>query len=144
MPALLDGLWMCKQVELRDLVIELDSKVIVSWLASGVCKYWFLWNFWEDVKVLVAELNVKFQHIFRVANMVANFLAKQGTQRHNDEFCGVNYVQWTIWGIIRLDKLGIPYIRRWWFGLLVGCLVWIKVYFRHLNFVGSFVFIDTT
>ncbi|XP_042942667.1 receptor-like protein EIX1 [Carya illinoinensis] len=75
-----DGLRLCRHFGLRDILVELDSTVIVGWLASGVCKYWFLWKFWEEVKALVSELNVRFGHIFREANMVADFLAKQGTQ----------------------------------------------------------------
>lgn len=105
--ALLDGLWMCRQLGSRDILVESDSKVIVGWLALGVCKYWFLWDYWEEVKEIVGELNIRFRHIFREANMVVDYLAKQGSY-------GINYDEVPLYvrGLIRMDKLGIPYIRR--------------------------------
>lgn len=40
--ALLNGLWLCKLLGLRDLLVESDSSVVVGWLCSGICRYWFL------------------------------------------------------------------------------------------------------
>ncbi|XP_040992478.1 14.7 kDa ribonuclease H-like protein [Juglans microcarpa x Juglans regia] len=105
--ALLDGLQLCKQLGLRDILVESDSTVIVGWLASRICRYWFLWDFWEEDRELGSELHVQFHHIFREANMVADFLAKQGTQGMNFEFCGANSIQGPIRGFIRIDKLSI-------------------------------------
>ncbi|XP_042944630.1 uncharacterized protein LOC122278515 [Carya illinoinensis] len=74
--AFLDKLWLCEQLGLWDLLVEWDSAIIVGWLASGVCRYWVLYDFWEEVKDIVSELNVRFYHIFRECHMVADFLAK--------------------------------------------------------------------
>ncbi|XP_041026987.1 14.7 kDa ribonuclease H-like protein [Juglans microcarpa x Juglans regia] len=54
--ALLDGLRLCRQLGLRDVLVESDSMVIVGW---------FLWKFWEEITTMVGELNVRFRHIFR-------------------------------------------------------------------------------
>ncbi|XP_042954714.1 uncharacterized protein LOC122291135 [Carya illinoinensis] len=75
--ALLDGLRLCRSLGLRDLLVESDSTVVVGWMASGISKYWFLWDFWEEVKMLVRLLKVRVRHNFREANMVADFLAKE-------------------------------------------------------------------
>lgn len=75
-----------------------------------MCKYWFLWDYWEEIKMLACELNVRFRHILKEANMVADFLAKQGTRGTVIDFSGLDSIQ----GYIRvslMDKLGISYVR---------------------------------
>ncbi|KAF5471469.1 hypothetical protein F2P56_008257 [Juglans regia] len=84
--ALYDGLRLCRQLNLRDVLVESDSTVIVGWLASWICKYWFLWDFWEEVTSMVRELNARFRHIYGEANMVADVLAKQRAQGLTSDF----------------------------------------------------------
>ncbi|XP_042944711.1 uncharacterized protein LOC122278598 [Carya illinoinensis] len=110
--AVYDGLWLCRQLNVWDVLVESDSVVIVGWLASGICKYWFLWNFWEEVKIMVRELNVRFRHIYREANMVADFLTKQGSQSLMSDFNDASSIHGRIRGSIRLDKIGLPYLRK--------------------------------
>lgn len=59
--------------------MESNSAIIIGWLASGICLYWFLWDYWEAIKEIAQEINARFCHIFREANMVADHLAKEGT-----------------------------------------------------------------
>ncbi|KAG2717585.1 hypothetical protein I3760_03G182300 [Carya illinoinensis] len=91
---------------------ESDSAVIVGWLASGICKYWFLWDFWDEVQLMVRELNVHFRHIYREANMVADFLAKQGARGLTLDFTDASKIHGQFRGLVRLDKIGMPYLRR--------------------------------
>lgn len=69
-------------------------------------------GFLRGSKSYCCELNVHFHHIFIEVNMVADFLAKQGTQGFISDFCGTNSIQGCIRGLIHMDKLGIPYIRH--------------------------------
>ena len=43
--AVIDDLRICKQLGLRNFVIESDSSVIVGWFLASVCNYWNLWDF---------------------------------------------------------------------------------------------------
>ncbi|KAG7988464.1 hypothetical protein I3843_03G189700 [Carya illinoinensis] len=86
--------------------------VIVGWLAFGICKYWFLLDFWEEVQLMVRELNVHFRHIYREANMMADFLAKQGARGLTLDFNDASAIHGQIQGLVRLDKIGMPYLRR--------------------------------
>ncbi|XP_042962616.1 uncharacterized protein LOC122296885 [Carya illinoinensis] len=75
--ALLDGLWLFERLRLRDVLVESDSLAVMNWLASRICRLWFLWDFWEEIKELAHEINTRFRHIFYEANMVANLFGER-------------------------------------------------------------------
>lgn len=50
--ALLDGLKLAQQLGIRDIMVELESKVIVRWVKVGKCNLWYLWDYWDDLKSL--------------------------------------------------------------------------------------------
>ncbi|XP_042964506.1 uncharacterized protein LOC122298703 [Carya illinoinensis] len=110
--ALLDGLRLCKNLGLHDVIVESDSKVVLSWLASGICRLWFLWDFWEEIRDISIEINARFCHVFREANMAADFLAKKGTLGENIDFFGMDFQYTRLRGLIRLDRMGMAYIRE--------------------------------
>ncbi|XP_042969044.1 uncharacterized protein LOC122301721 [Carya illinoinensis] len=58
--ALLDGLKLAQQLGIRDILVESDSEVI------------------DDIQRLFVDLQCSIHHIFREANMVADYLAKEG------------------------------------------------------------------
>lgn len=109
--ALLDGLKMCRNLGLRNILVELDSKVVVGWFLSGVCRFWYLWEFWEEVQELVSLLNTKVQHVFHEANMVAVFLAKEGTRAVSLDFSEENDESGWFQGLVRINRWGLPYFR---------------------------------
>ncbi|XP_042973021.1 uncharacterized protein LOC122304823 [Carya illinoinensis] len=110
--ALLDSLRICKNLRLHNVLVKLDSLVIMSWLASRICRLWFLWNFWEEIKEISMEINARFRHVFREANMVADFLAKKGTMGDNTNFVGLDFECTRLSGLIRMDRLGLVFIRE--------------------------------
>lgn len=57
--ALFDGLRLCKRLRLQDVLVYSDSSVVMNWLASGICRLWFLWDFWEEIKELANEINAR-------------------------------------------------------------------------------------
>lgn len=64
------------------------------------------------MKDLVHLLRVCFRHIYREANMAADFLTKEGSKgRIADFFCD-NLVQGRFWGLVRIDKLGLSFIQH--------------------------------
>lgn len=62
--ALLDGLSMCKDLGLRDIVIEIDSKVLFQWVKKGACSLWWLWKYWKDIMELIRLTNAQIHHVF--------------------------------------------------------------------------------
>lgn len=43
--------------------------------------------------------------------MVADFLANEGSQGRVSEFREEGLIQGRIWGLVRMDRLGMPYIH---------------------------------
>lgn len=69
-------------------------------------------GFWEDVKTMIHELNVRVCHIYRGTTMVVDFLANQEAQGLMTDFYDASSIQGCIRGLVQLDKLGMPYIRQ--------------------------------
>ncbi|KAG2663975.1 hypothetical protein I3760_16G057900 [Carya illinoinensis] len=103
--ALLDGLRLCKELRFQDVLVGSDSSVVMNWLAFGIFRLWFLWDFWEEIRKIAIEINACFRHIFLEENMVANFLAKEGTHGVNTDFARLK-------GLIRMDWLEMAFIRE--------------------------------
>ncbi|KAG6707971.1 hypothetical protein I3842_06G057300 [Carya illinoinensis] len=76
--ALFDGLKLAQQLGIRDILVESDSEVIVRWIQAGKCNLWYFWDFWDDIQRLFVDLQCSIRHIFKKANMVADYLAKEG------------------------------------------------------------------
>lgn len=109
--ALLDGLHLAQKLGIKNVMIESDSQVLVNWLRSGVCTLWFMWDFWEKIKELYCLLECSVSHIFREANMVANYIAKEGVNGICRTVTGHNIGTGTLRGLLWTNALEIPYIR---------------------------------
>lgn len=74
--ALLEELRMAHQLCITNLVVESDSKVMVGWLKSSACNFWYLRDFLEEIQSLLRLLNNRICCIYGEANMVADFFSK--------------------------------------------------------------------
>ncbi|KAK0578668.1 hypothetical protein LWI29_014125 [Acer saccharum] len=110
--ALLDGLRMAQQRGLRNLLVESDSKVVVGWLNSGICNLWYMWDFWEEILYLFRTMNCRIHHIYREANMVADFLVKEGANSRIMDFDGDDIGIGRLQGLLQTNYLEMPYLRR--------------------------------
>ncbi|KAK0585848.1 hypothetical protein LWI29_034921 [Acer saccharum] len=110
--ALFDGLRMVQQRGLQNLLVQSDSKVVVGWLNSGICNLWYMWDFWEEILYLFRALNCRIHHIYREANMVANFLAKESANSRIMDFDRDDIGIGRLGGLLRTDYLEMPYLRR--------------------------------
>ncbi|KAG7979916.1 hypothetical protein I3843_05G155000 [Carya illinoinensis] len=95
--ALLDGLRLCKQLKFQNVLVESDYMVVMDWVTSGG---------------ISREISARFRHIFREANMVVNFLAKEGVQGVVCDFLGLDFENSRLRGLIRMDRLGMVSIRE--------------------------------
>jgi ribonuclease HI len=109
--ALLDGLRMCRDLGIRDIIVETDSNIVVQWLHKDTCSLWWLWEFWEEILELTRLLNAQVQHVFREANMAADLLAKNGSSGVSFDLSFGDKVPALLKGILHTDSLEIPYLR---------------------------------
>lgn len=83
--ALLMGLCKCRNLGFDNIILELDSLLVVKWLKDGKCSLWYLEDFWEEISEILSQLNFQFQHVFREGNMAADFLARMGSSGCSEE-----------------------------------------------------------
>ncbi|XP_057418209.1 uncharacterized protein LOC130712390 [Lotus japonicus] len=80
--AILEVLQFCKEHGIRNLVIESDSTLVVSWVNNSSNRPWKLRNELNLIDNLCEELAVvAVDHIFREANPIADHLSKSGVER---------------------------------------------------------------
>ncbi|KAL0906850.1 hypothetical protein M5K25_025378 [Dendrobium thyrsiflorum] len=108
--ALLAGINLCVSHGILNVWIEVDAMNVISMLNSDHVnpKNFYLIR---NIKNILSQLNFRISHIFREANGAADFLANMGCQIENDMvFSGVNLPH-RLKGIVRMDKIGLPYLR---------------------------------
>jgi len=83
--------------------------IIPSILDKSDLPMHFCWNIMHKPD---SSLNVQVKHVFREGNMVADYLAKHGAAGGSMNFIGEEVSPERLGGLLRTDRLGIPYIRR--------------------------------
>ena len=111
--ALEEGLFLAIELglELSELVVESDSKVLVEMLKKSKCDQWQLLMHWKEVLGLVDQ-TLFIQHQFREANSIADSLANEGINTltfHRYE--KREDLPTKARGALLLEKAGMPYIR---------------------------------
>nr|XP_027077027.1 uncharacterized protein LOC113700779 [Coffea arabica] len=108
--ALMTGLTLCRDRQMTDIRVESDSGTLVQMVNSGALARWPVCNVLRNIRGLVTELGASLCHIYRQANMVADSLAS--LQLGQDQvYTGEELLPRRVCRFIRLDSLGIPYVR---------------------------------
>ncbi|PKU77475.1 Putative ribonuclease H protein [Dendrobium catenatum] len=111
MKGLAYGLEVCVRIGITNVVIEVDALSLIQLLNNNIMCYPDFFYIMRKIKSLMAGLNFSLVHIFREGNACADFLAKKGSLLDDVEaFSSINIPQ-QLCGLVRLDKLGLPYIR---------------------------------
>ena len=71
----LEGLRVCAAKGVREVMVEVDSAVLVSLVKSSALGGWSHYNLLRRIHHLLVQVVGSFTHIFREANMVADRLA---------------------------------------------------------------------
>ena len=79
--AVMEGVRKAKELNIKKLIIEGDSEVVIGWLTKDQNGLWKYNNERRKFKWLVREMEVKTCWIKRSANSLADGLAKQGAER---------------------------------------------------------------
>ncbi|KAG2666238.1 hypothetical protein I3760_15G047900 [Carya illinoinensis] len=109
---LLEGVRRCCRYGFLQVYIEVDSQLLVNWVTKGACNIWYLEDFWDELRVCLACLDYRLTHVFREGNAVADFLAKQGAGGlTRDWFDEKEDLPSQLRGLLRMDRIGLPYLR---------------------------------
>ncbi|CAA6674009.1 unnamed protein product [Spirodela intermedia] len=109
--AIRDGLLLCEERNLHDIVIESDSRVLVQMLRAGSCSHWRLQSTWTDIMRCRARITT-ITHQLREGNQTADALA---THAVCTRLCSV-FSSWQEMppearGRHRLEQIGMPALR---------------------------------
>lgn len=109
---LLYGLRYVCQLDIQQVEIEMDSMLVIDWLQVKKCRLWYLEDYWEEVLYLLDRLRFSMNHAYREINSAADGLARMGAKGGNSLWFSFSKLPMVIKGIIRLEKIGYPYMRN--------------------------------
>ncbi|KAL6575587.1 hypothetical protein OROHE_000964 [Orobanche hederae] len=105
------GLQLCRDRGLDNIWVEVDSAIAIKLIHNKSTAQWQAQTLITKILKLLENFNYRLSHIYREGNSVADFLANPGCD-HRDFFCSDGRdLSGRILGLIRLDKMCIPYIR---------------------------------
>ena len=110
--SLLTGLQICKKHMAGNVLMEVDSNVLVQLVSSGLVARWSLVGTLQHIQALLNELHASLDHIFRKANSLANALAFARLERDLD-FTSSEHMQIRVKYSTQLDKSLVPRLRRY-------------------------------
>ncbi|KAG6666728.1 hypothetical protein CIPAW_01G053100 [Carya illinoinensis] len=73
---------------------------------------WYLWDYWDALLLELDGVHFQVVHQFREGNQAVDYLARRGEEGLNWDFVSGDDIPRLLRGIIRLDALGIPSIRK--------------------------------
>lgn len=74
MYALYLGLLICYQLGVSNLIIESDSKLLVTWCPKNTSPPWELHDLWKKITVMGDYVSYSIAHVYREANKTADSL----------------------------------------------------------------------
>ncbi|XP_035539628.1 uncharacterized protein LOC118344003 [Juglans regia] len=112
LPALLMGLRKCRALGVDNIILELDSFLVINWLKDGKCRLWYLEDFWEEISGILSRINFRFQHVFREGNKAIDCLVRMRSSGCNEEWFSLEDIPISLKGILRTDRSGLTYLRK--------------------------------
>ncbi|KAF5450403.1 hypothetical protein F2P56_030761 [Juglans regia] len=109
---LLHGLRHIGLLGISSVEIELDSMLVLNWLRNQRCGLWYMEDYWDEIQSRIAGLNVSLVHCYRECNSVSDGFAKMEAKGQSGSWFSLSALPAPIRGNIRLDRGGLPYIRK--------------------------------
>lgn len=109
--ALYLGLTYCKNMNLYPIWAEMDALAIVLLVQRQFCHNTDLFYLFRTILKIIKELNVKVSHIFREGNACIDWLANRASAINMAEEFWPHNIQFDLKNLIRMDNMGIPYLR---------------------------------
>nr|DAD25609.1 TPA_asm: hypothetical protein HUJ06_027073 [Nelumbo nucifera]DAD25624.1 TPA_asm: hypothetical protein HUJ06_027088 [Nelumbo nucifera] len=112
--AIHDGLDLCHLLELHNIIVESDCKVIVDFFNGKANLPWPIWYWKNKIMEKVSTLSCSFHHTFRENNRVADGLANLSCDSLADCYVESEItLPLNIKGLVLIEKTGLPNIRRY-------------------------------
>ncbi|KAL6543520.1 hypothetical protein OROHE_010142 [Orobanche hederae] len=105
------GLDLCVSRNFVKVWLESDSNTALHLIKNHNNSHWKLLGLLTKIWNLMDIVEVRFSHIFREGNAVADWLANEGCHRRDFFLYDANNISRKLRGFIKLDKMSYPYIR---------------------------------
>ncbi|XP_070008183.1 uncharacterized protein LOC142162223 [Nicotiana tabacum] len=106
------GLQWCMNNNFNNIILELDSKIVVEMIKGSSKPSWKLLYWITSIRDKMAHLNAEVSHCFRKANMTADALSKFGAIEDSSIiFTNTNELPRATRGSYIMDKTGLPNLR---------------------------------
>ncbi|KAL6565077.1 hypothetical protein OROMI_016527 [Orobanche minor] len=105
------GLEFCIDNHFDKVCVEVDSKIALSLIEHATTTHWQLQSIISKIRDFRGSIEIRFSHIFREGNAVADWLANLGCDRKDFFLQDVFSISGKLLGLIKLDKMSYPYIR---------------------------------
>ncbi|KAL6580791.1 hypothetical protein OROMI_006714 [Orobanche minor] len=105
------GLEFCIDNHFDKVWVEVDSKIALSLIEHSTTTHWQLQSIISKIHDFRGSIEIRFSHIFREGNAVADWLANHGCDRKDFFLHDVFSISGKLLGLIKLDKMSYPYIR---------------------------------
>nr|XP_027118613.1 uncharacterized protein LOC113735829 [Coffea arabica] len=106
------GLLHCRDRNLSDLLVEVDSEALVRLLQFGATAKWPLCNTLRSTRGLLANLSSTVRHVFREANSCADKIAG-GKFQGDSIFFSVRQLPPAVQVAMHMDRWEVPCLRFW-------------------------------
>ncbi|KAM3375976.1 hypothetical protein P3S68_014690 [Capsicum galapagoense] len=108
------GLSWCLSNGIQQVVMEVNSELLVRWIKKQIPILWHLQPLVESLMKLISQLHLCIcRHVYREANFVADVLSKVTHQSDHPQHYFHSYqLPSAPTGYFQLDKLGMPSFKR--------------------------------
>ncbi|PKU65140.1 Putative ribonuclease H protein [Dendrobium catenatum] len=108
---LLKGLYICNNSGFVNIEIEVDALLLIQIIKNedAFCPQFFY--IIRKICTTLSILDYTIKHVFREGNACADCLAKLGSRLEEDMEFGIDNLPHILKGLVKLDKIGLLYIR---------------------------------
>lgn len=102
------GLEIASNLGIYNIWVEMDSMVGLSVIQSKNAGHWQLQHLLAKIKTFTGSMNIKFSHIYREGNTVADFFANMAIREQVSKILNPVQTERQARGLILLDRLAVP------------------------------------
>ncbi|XP_070002680.1 uncharacterized protein [Nicotiana sylvestris] len=109
--AILEAMRYCVDNRLANVMLQTDSMLMKNVLEGKWGAPWNINEYFEEIKTLIEECNVRVSHILREGNSLADYIANCALDSGDFEAQGFAQLDSNSRMIVNLDKSQCPYLR---------------------------------
>ncbi|KAJ0088691.1 hypothetical protein Patl1_32423 [Pistacia atlantica] len=91
---------------------EAELKALIAGVSLRKCTAWYLWDYRDELLSQLRVVHFTITHQFREGNTAADFLARRGEEGNSITFLEFMSLPRELKGMLRMDKAGLPQLRR--------------------------------